>query len=113
MVLRGLAKIERKQDMLELNNDDRKRYEMEHSKKVESGAKACTDIVKICTSETPFRVPSDLLREVIVDAHADPLSHPLISNPLVSYREEDLNVQIEKVEIVTKTVITVVTSKKE
>tara|TARA_B100000575_G_C22928907_1_gene538415 strand:+ start:34 stop:369 length:336 start_codon:yes stop_codon:yes gene_type:complete len=111
VVFRGLAKIERKQDMLELNDEHRKRYEMEHSRKVESGAKPCTDIVKVCTSATPFRVPSDLLREAIIDAHVDPLSKALINNPLVSYREEDLNVQIEKVEIVTKTVITVVKSK--
>lgn len=96
--------------MLELNNEDRKRYEMEHAKKVESGAKPCTDIVKVCPG-TPFKVPSDLLREVIVDAHVDPLSQPLINTPLVRYRKEDLNVQIEKVEIVTKTVITVVKSK--
>ena len=99
--------------MLELSKEDRKRYEMEHTKKLESGAKPCTDIVKVCTSATPFRIPSDLLREVMADAHVDPLSHPLISNRLVSYSKEDLNVQIEKVEIVTKTVITVVTSKKE
>ena len=97
--------------MLELSNEDRKRYEMEHAKKVESGAKCCTDIVKVCTSATPFKVPSDLLREVMIDAHVDPLSQTLINNPLVRYREEDLNVQIEKVEIVTKTVITVVKSK--
>lgn len=97
--------------MLELSIEDRKRYEMEYAKKVKSGSVQLPSIPIKGSSQGFYKVPGDLLREVVMDAHVDPLSHPLISNPLVRYRKEGLNVQIEKVEIVTKTVITLVTSK--